>query len=80
MIGFWRIKHWEASIRASQVRGASTAEEVERDIVTRHTAETAFQLSGLSDQNLAEDGMRIPTQQELEEARLQRDLRSAGLL
>lgn len=80
LIGFWRIKHWEASIRSSQARGPLTTEEIERDIATRRTLENAFHLSGLNDQELAQGEIRIPTQQELDEVRLQRDLRSAGLL
>lgn len=79
LIGFWRIKHWEASIRASQARELPTSEEIERDIATRQTLESVFQLSGFDD-NPAQDGVHIPTHHELEEVRLHRDLRSAGLL
>lgn len=80
LIGFWRVKHWEASIRATQARGPPTAEEIERDIATRRTFENAFRFSVLDDQVPAQDEIRIPTQQELDELRLHRDLRSAGLL
>jgi len=80
LIGFWRVKHWEASIRAAQARGSPTSQEIERDIATHRTLESVFHLSGLSDHGLPQDPVRIPTQQELDEARLRRDLRSAGLL
>ena len=80
LFGFWRIKHWEASIRASQARAPPTAQEIERDIVTRRTLENVFHLSGLDDNDLIQDEMRIPTRHELDEARLRRDLQNAGLL
>ena len=80
LIGFWRVKHWEASIRATQARGPPTAEEIERDIATRRTLENAFHLSGLEDYEAVLDESANPTPQELEEVRLRRDLRSAGLL
>jgi hypothetical protein len=78
LIGFWRVKHWEASIRATQARGPPTAEEIERDIETRRTLENVFHLSGLADHETSQD--EIPTPAQLEEARLRRDLHSAGLL
>ncbi|KAH0832971.1 hypothetical protein J3R83DRAFT_11949 [Lanmaoa asiatica] len=80
LIGFWRVKHWEASIRATQARGPPTTEEIGRDIATRRTLESVFDLSGLDVHDSAQNVMRIPTQQELDEVRLHRDLRSAGLL
>jgi len=72
LISFWRVKHWEASIRSTQARGFSSAEQIERDIATHWTLETAS--------NDADGGVHIPSQQELEVAQLQRDLRAAGLL
>ena len=80
LIGFWRIKHWEASIRATQARGPPTAEEIERDIATRRTLESVFHLSGLDDREPPQDEIRIPAQMEPDEARLLRELHSAGLL
>lgn len=80
MIGFWRIKHWEASIRATQARGPPTAEEIERDIETRRTLENVFHLSGLDDHEASRDEIHIPAQLEPEDAQLRRDLHSAGLL
>jgi len=80
LVGFWRVKHWEASIRATQARGSPTAEEIERDIATRRTLENVFHLSGLDDHEPPQDEIRIPSQLALDEARLRRDLHSAGLL
>lgn len=80
LIGFWRIKHWEASIRATQARGPPTAEEIERDIETRRTLENVFHLSGLDDHEASRDEIHIPAQLEPEDAQLRRDLHSAGLL
>ncbi|KAL4064994.1 hypothetical protein V8B97DRAFT_1875429 [Scleroderma yunnanense] len=79
MIGFWRVKRWESSIRATNSRGPLTPEEIERDISTRHNLEQVLGFP-LEDEASQPQGPRIPTQRELEEARLQHDLRAAGLL
>ena len=79
LVCFWRIKHWEASIRASQVRGSPTSDETERDTATRPILDGAFHLGSDVD-NSTQDETHTPTPQELEEMRLQRDLRLAGLL
>ncbi|KAG8213365.1 hypothetical protein J3R82DRAFT_11856 [Butyriboletus roseoflavus] len=80
LIGFWRVKHWEASIRATQARGQPTADEIEQDIATRRTLENAFHLTEVNDYEAVQDETANPTQHELDEVRLQHDLRSAGLL
>ena len=80
LFGFWRIKHWEASIRASQAQRPPSAEEIERDIATRRTLENAFYISGPDDQQSPQDETHIPTEQEFNEARLRHDLHLAGLL
>ncbi|KAF8126985.1 hypothetical protein EV363DRAFT_1173453 [Boletus edulis] len=77
LFGFWRIKHWETSIRASQARAPSTADETERDITTRRTIENAVQPVELA---FPQGEVHIPTREELNEARLRRELHSAGLL
>ncbi|KAJ7844364.1 hypothetical protein B0H14DRAFT_3455592 [Mycena olivaceomarginata] len=92
-IGFWRIKRWESSIRASSQ--PITAEDVERDAAVRRNIESVFGFS-FGDEERTERRQQqapvpvrrdengtvvvIPTQELLEEARLARDLRAAGLL
>ncbi|KAF7330393.1 Metal homeostatis protein BSD2 [Mycena venus] len=89
-IGFWRIKRWESSIRASST--PITAEDIERDAAVRRNIENVFGFS-FGDEERGdrrqpvpvrrdENGtvVVIPTQELLEEARLARDLRAAGLL
>ncbi|KAJ6448940.1 hypothetical protein C8R45DRAFT_1045723 [Mycena sanguinolenta] len=91
-IGFWRIKRWESSIRASSA--PITPEDIERDAAVRRNIENVFGFSfGEEEQSPRraastapvrrdENGniVVIPTQELLEEARLARDLRAAGLL
>ncbi|KAG9314924.1 hypothetical protein JVU11DRAFT_4032 [Chiua virens] len=80
LIGFWRVKHWESSIRATQSRTPPTAEELERDIATLPTLESVLHLSESDEPELTRDEVHIPTPQELAEVRLQHELYSAGLL
>ncbi|KAI6108322.1 hypothetical protein F5141DRAFT_109329 [Pisolithus sp. B1] len=77
LIGFWRVKHWESSIRASNAQGSPTPEEIERDIATRRHLEEAF---GFPLEDVPSSSPRIPTQAELDEARLRRDLQAAGMI
>ncbi|KAJ6505923.1 hypothetical protein DFH09DRAFT_283766 [Mycena vulgaris] len=85
-IGFWRIKRWESSIRSSSA--PITAEDIERDAAVRRNIESVFGFSfgeeegGRQPVRRDENGtiVVIPTQELLEEARLARDLRAAGLL
>ncbi|KAG6331401.1 hypothetical protein ID866_7687 [Astraeus odoratus] len=78
--GFWRVKHWESSIRASNARGPPTPEDIERDIATRHNIEEIFGIPPEDEASPPGTAPHIPTQRELEEARLHNDLRAAGLL
>ncbi|KAJ7475768.1 hypothetical protein FB451DRAFT_1033919 [Mycena latifolia] len=89
-IGFWRIKRWESSIRSTSA--PITAEDIERDAAVRRNIESVFGFSfgeeeggrGERRQPVRRDEngaiVVIPTQELLEEARLARDLRAAGLL
>ncbi|KAI6004338.1 hypothetical protein EDC04DRAFT_3124133 [Pisolithus marmoratus] len=83
LIGFWRVKHWESSIRATSARGPPTPEEIERDIATRRNLEEVF---GLPLEDMPSPAPppqgppRIPTQAELDVARLRRNLEAAGML
>ncbi|KAJ7284900.1 metal homeostatis protein bsd2 [Mycena rebaudengoi] len=86
-IGFWRIKRWEHSIRAAASAPPITAEDVERDAAVRRNLESVFGFSFERSEPRApreipraHDERGIPTQELLEEARLARDLRAAGLL
>ncbi|KAJ7659937.1 hypothetical protein B0H17DRAFT_1095735 [Mycena rosella] len=87
-IGFWRIKRWEASIRSASSAAPITQEDLERDAAVRRNLEAVFGISFAPDgeqrQPLRRDEngalVAIPTQELLEEARLARDLRAAGLL
>ncbi|KAK0233873.1 hypothetical protein IW262DRAFT_1477327 [Armillaria fumosa] len=94
-VGFWRVKRWETSIRSSTTTTSerpqvTTREEVERDIAVRRNLESVFGVS-FDDTDprtnprmvhMDENGhvIVIPAAEALEEARLARDLRAAGLL
>ncbi|KAJ7170585.1 metal homeostatis protein bsd2 [Mycena crocata] len=87
-IGFWRVKRWESSIRSTSA--PITAEDIERDAAVRRNIENVFGFSfGEEEGHDRRQPVRrdengtivvIPTQELLEEARLARDLRAAGLL
>ncbi|KAG7452079.1 uncharacterized protein BT62DRAFT_926292 [Guyanagaster necrorhizus] len=93
-VGFWRVKRWETSIRSTTTPErpqVTTREEVERDIAVRRNLETVFGVSFDDDAthrpnprmaHMDENGhvIVIPAAEALEEARLARDLRAAGLL
>jgi hypothetical protein len=92
IIGYWRVKHWETSIRASSNRGPVTAEDIDRDIAIRRNIEQVFGI-GFGVEDEGESSRRNDSrsgrdtlhsnpvdQQSLQEARLARDLRAAGLL
>jgi len=76
VIGFWRIKRWEKSIRTAPA--PVTPEAIERDIAIRRNIEQVFGISFVEE----EDAQTARTRelQVQEEARLTRDLRAAGLL
>ncbi|KIM84146.1 hypothetical protein PILCRDRAFT_87611 [Piloderma croceum F 1598] len=94
IIGYWRVKHWEMSIRSSH-RGSITPEDINRDIAIRRNIEQVFGI-GTGEGDEEESGARqtsrrnetgglqhsnpIPDQQTLHDARLARDLRAAGLM
>ncbi|KAF9223832.1 hypothetical protein BS17DRAFT_655927, partial [Gyrodon lividus] len=42
LIGFWRVKHWESSIRAANARSPPTPQEIERGIATRWNLGSVF--------------------------------------
>jgi len=70
VVGFWRVKRWEASIRASsQSVSAPTVEDMQRDIQVRRNIELVF--------GFTEDEVGNATE---EEARLANHLRAAGLI
>jgi len=69
-VGFWRVKRWEASIRASsQPVSAPTVEDMQRDVQVRRNIELVF--------GFAEDEAENATE---EEVRLANHLRAAGLI
>ncbi|KAF9496800.1 hypothetical protein BDN71DRAFT_1468331 [Pleurotus eryngii] len=91
-IGFWRVKRWETSIRAASQRSEPiTPEDVARDVAIRRNLYSVFGF-GVPEEDTrrgdpgvhAEDEngnvIVIPSQEALEEARLARDLRAAGLI
>lgn len=89
--GFCRVKRWEMSIRTSTPR-AVTTEDVERDRSVRQRIQAVFGIP--MDQDDVEAGppadlvrtdqhgsmIVLPARELLEEVRLTRDLRAAGLL
>ncbi|TFK40279.1 hypothetical protein BDQ12DRAFT_628147 [Crucibulum laeve] len=86
IIGFWRMKRWEAHIRSPPA--PITPEDVERDIAIRRNIENVFGISFGDNETPTTQVVRdeqgnvvvIPGREALEEVRLQRDLRAAGLL
>lgn len=80
LIGFWRVKHWESSIRASDAQGPSTPGEIERDISTRRNLEEVFGYRPPNTSDSHPDLASITQQHGSTEARLCQDLRAAGLL
>lgn len=82
-MGFWRVKRWERSIRSTSTPAPVTREEVENDIAVRRNLETVFGIPmDESAIQTSESGhiIVIPPPEVLEEQRLARDLRAAGLL
>ncbi|KAF8623691.1 hypothetical protein AX17_007389 [Amanita inopinata Kibby_2008] len=87
IIGFWRVKRWESSVRSSQSQTPVTAEAIERDRLVRRNLENVF---GIPTPTPSEEGgirydehgnvVVIPDREALAEARLARDLRAAGLI
>lgn len=92
IIGFWRVKRWENSIRSTSSPSPLSPEDIERDIAIRRNIENVFGLGyqeaedsdviGAQHVRRDEHGsiIVIPPPELLEEARLARDLRAAGLL
>ena len=78
IIGFWRVKRWERSLRS--VPTPITTEDIERDIAIRRNIENVFGFS-FNDQDSARHARELQTRELLaQEARLTRDLRAAGLI
>jgi hypothetical protein len=69
--GFWRVKRWETSVRASH-QGPVTAEDIERDIAVRRNLAMAFGI---------EVAPTTVLEREIsEDARVERNLRAAHLI
>jgi hypothetical protein len=85
-IGFLRVKRWESSIRAATAAPQSfTREDMERDLAIRRNLENVFGIPMDEEEHQYrhdEHGnvVVLPAQEIIEEARLARDLRAAGLL
>lgn len=94
MIGYFRVKRFELSVRASRtVPTTLSTEDIQRDVAFRRNlqdvlginvvfdSDTAAAEANLSPSSHSPDEMRqTRIFRAIEEARLQRDLRSAGLL
>lgn len=78
LVGFWRVKNWESTIRASNVHEPQSPEDIARDIAARRHIEEAFNIAPLEEHERTSLGspFTVQTQQELAEA----DLRAAHLL
>ena len=75
IVGFWRVKRWEMSIRAaSQPQAPMTPNDLAREVQVRRNIESLF---GFTDDREIE----TPTDPQVEaEIRLARHLRAAGLI
>ncbi|PCH42490.1 hypothetical protein WOLCODRAFT_120648 [Wolfiporia cocos MD-104 SS10] len=85
IFGFYRVKRWEKSIRDSaHPPPPMSAEQLQHDAEVRRNIERVFGIfdyPGVDDENEERRGMQqIPPHIAEAEARLQRDLREAGLL
>jgi len=81
IIGFYRVKRWEKSIRRAAnppTTRTSTTEQVQQDVETRRNIERVFGIYDYSEH--AESPTPTTAQLSEAESRLQRDLREAGLL
>ena len=75
IVGFWRVKRWEMSIRAaSQPQGPVTPSDLAREVQARRNIETLF---GFSDDHELETATDPQVEAEI---RLARHLRAAGLI
>ena len=85
-VGFYRVKRWEASIRAASMpQEPITEEQRARDEQIRRNIEIAFGFTHLDDDDEEEDARAPPQPQPEEqmseaERRLTRTLEMAGLL
>ena len=82
MIGYFRVKRFEMSVRASRTGGfpALTAEDMQRDIALRRNLEEVFGINaGYGSEGAAAAGGTNGAQDSVE-MRLLNDLRSAGLI
>ena len=83
MIGYFRVKRFEMSVRASRTGGppALTAEDMQRDIALRRNLEEVFGINAGYDSEAAAAaaGGANGTQASVE-MRLMNDLRAAGLI
>jgi hypothetical protein len=94
MIGYFRVKRFELSVRASRTAPPSlSTEDIQRDVALRRNLEDVFGMSVVFDSESAAAAAAnlVPPQspdairqsgifRAIEEARLQNDLRDAGLL
>jgi len=86
MIGYFRVKRFEMSVRASRTRGppALTAEDMQRDIALRRNLEEVFGISAGYESEGAAAAAGGPQSdgaaQASVEMRLMNDLRAAGLI
>ncbi|RDB25568.1 Metal homeostatis protein BSD2 [Hypsizygus marmoreus] len=78
VIGFWRVKRWESSIR--QASTPITPEAIERDIAIRRNIANVFGVTFSEDEEATARAAQLQQLQQQEDARLTRDLRAAGLL
>ncbi|KAI0926011.1 hypothetical protein AcV5_008591 [Taiwanofungus camphoratus] len=79
LIGFYRVKRWEMSIRTSDVSPLSP-DQMRRDAEVRRNIERVFGLLDYGDSGPDDNGERRAEPVSEAEERLQRDLRAAGLL
>lgn len=56
VIGYWRVKRWETSIRASSNREPLTAEDANREITIRRNIEQVFGIGMRGEEEVAGGG------------------------
>ncbi|KZT02603.1 uncharacterized protein LAESUDRAFT_405272 [Laetiporus sulphureus 93-53] len=85
VIGFYRVKRWEKSIRDAANQTPLTPEQIQRDVEVRRNIERVFGIldyggSDENDERRTEQMQQTPMHIPEADMRMQRDLREAGLL
>lgn len=77
VVGYWRVKHWEQSIRSASNRVPVTPEDISRDTALRRNIQHVFGFGTVDETN---PGPQTEQAVDAEVHRIARDLRASGLI